>query len=171
MSLKELPEAVDAHLEHARLHKQFGRAGAELFADAFQVAADWWRAMPMVLRWVHRAWACGLEDRSSRVMPLVIYPEAARLARLMVEFEQSDIRDTDARARWLGKAEALMESWELDVQAGRGPLLDWLHRHRAPAGTEAQPAAKPRRGRLPLAPGHSRLASSTGSMEQRSCLS
>ncbi|MFE2060614.1 TniQ family protein [Streptomyces sp. NPDC059446] len=171
LSLKELPEVVTAHLERARLQKQFGRAGEELFADAFQVAAGWWRSMPMVLRWVHRAWACGLEDRSSRVMPLVVYPEAARLAQLMAEFEQSDVRDTDARSRWLGQVEALMESWELDVQAGREPLLDWLHRHRTPAGTEAQPAARPGRGGLPLSPGHDRLASPTGSVEQRSCLS
>lgn len=123
LSLTELPEVVEAHLERARLQQQFGRSGEELFADAFQVAAEWWQTMPTVLRWVHRTWACALEDRSTRVMPLVIYPEAARLARLMVEFEQSDIRDTDTRTRWLGKAEMLMESWELDVQAGRAPLL------------------------------------------------
>ncbi|MEU2415961.1 TniQ family protein [Streptomyces sp. NPDC013099] len=167
LSLLKLPEVITGHLERARLQKQFGRAGEELFADAFQVAADWWRSMPMVLRWVHRAWACGLEDRSLRVMPLVIYPEVARLAQLMVEFEQSDVRDTGACARWLGRVETLMESWELDVQVGRGPLLDWLHRHRTPA----QPAARPRKGRLLLAPGHNRLASPTGSVEQRSCLS
>ncbi|MEU2235138.1 TniQ family protein [Streptomyces vietnamensis] len=171
LSLKELPEVVAAHLERVRLQKRFGRAGQELFADAFQVAADWWRTMPMVLRWVHRAWACGLEDRSARVMPLVIYPEAARLAQLMVEFEQSEVRDTDARARWLGKAEALMESWELDVPAGRGPLLDWLHRHRLPADMVEVPASGTRRGRLPLTPGHNRIASQTGPLEQRSCLS
>ncbi|WOX19891.1 hypothetical protein [Streptomyces solicathayae] len=127
--------------------------------------------MPTVLRWVHRAWACGLEDRSTRVMPLVIYPEAARLAQLMVEFEQSDVRDADARSRWLGRVEALMESWELDVQVGSGPLLDWLHCHRVPANAEAEPAARPGRGRLPLARGHSRLALPTGPLEARSCLS
>nr|WP_274565134.1 TniQ family protein [Streptomyces spiramyceticus] len=171
LSLKELPEVVAAHLERARLKRQFGRSGEELFADAFQVAADWWRSMPMVLRWVHRAWACGLEDRSIRVMPLVVYPEAAQLAQLMLQFEQSDVRDRDACGRWLGKAEALMESWDLDVQAGRGPLLDWLHRHRAPSDAEAQPAARTRRVRLPLAPGHSRLASPTGTLEARSGLS
>ncbi|MET8831974.1 TniQ family protein [Streptomyces sp. NPDC004610] len=171
LSLQELPEVVDAHLERARLHREFGRSGAELFADAFQVTAEWWRTMPMVLRWVHRAWACELEDRSTRAMPLVIYPEAARLAQQMAEFEQSDGRDTDARARWLGKVEALMVSWELDVQTGRSPLLDWLHRHRAQADPEAQPAAESGRGRLPLAPGHSRLTSPTGPLEQRSCLS
>ncbi|MEU9298584.1 hypothetical protein [Streptomyces sp. NPDC048266] len=171
LSLTKLPEVVEAHLERGRLHRQFGRSGEELFADAFQVAAAWWRTMPTVLRWVHRAWACELEDRSSRAMPLVIYPEAAHLAWLMAEFEQSNIRDTDARTQWLGKAEALMVSWELDVQAGKGPLLDWLHRHRLPADTKAQPATRPRRERLPLALGHSRLASPTGPLEQRSCLS
>ncbi|MGW8764270.1 TniQ family protein [Streptomyces sp. NPDC055815] len=171
LSLTELPEVVEAHLERGRLQRQFGGSGEELFADAFQVAAEWWRAMPTVLRWVHRAWACELEDRSTRVMPLVIYPEAARLAQLMVEFEQSDLRDTEARGRWLGKAEALMVSWELDVQAGKGPLLDWLHRHRLPADPEAEPAARSRRGRLPLTPGHRRLASTSGPLEQRSCLS
>lgn len=171
LSLKELPEVVDAHLKRCRLYKQFGRSGEELFADAFQVAVDWWRSMPRVLRWVHRAWACGLEDRSAQVMPLVIYPEAAQLAQLMVEFEQSDVRDTGARSLWLGRAEALMESWELDVQVGRVPLLDWLHRHRAPANPETQPACGRRWARLPLAPGHSRLASPTGPLEQRSCLS
>ncbi|MFL9684764.1 TniQ family protein [Streptomyces sp. KL110A] len=171
LSLTELPEVVEAHLERGRLQRQFGRSGEELFADAFQVAAEWWRTMPTVLRWVHRAWACDLEDRSARVMPLVIYPEAARLARLMVKFEQSDLRDTDARTRWLGDAEALMDSWELDVQAGQGPLLDWLHRHRAPANPETQPASGQRRTRLPLAPGHRRLASPTGPLGQRSCLS
>ncbi|ALO05646.1 hypothetical protein AQF52_0044 [Streptomyces venezuelae] len=171
LSLTKLPEVVEAHLERGRLQRQFGGSGEELFADAFQVAAEWWRTMPMVLRWVHRAWACELEDRSTRVMPLVIYPEAARLARLMLEFEQSDLRDTDARGRWLGKAEALMGSWELDVQAGKGPLLDWLHHHRLPADPEAQPADWSGRGRLPLAPGHRRLASTSGPLEQRSCLS
>ncbi|GAA3044367.1 hypothetical protein GCM10017562_01690 [Streptomyces roseofulvus] len=170
LSLTELPEVVEAHRERVRLHRRFGRSGEELFADAFQVAADWWRSMPMVLRWVHRAWACELEDRSSRAMPLVIYPEAAQLAQLMAAFEQSNVRDAQARGRWLGKAEALMEVWELDVPAGRAPLLDWLHRHRTGAGPATQPAVG-RRGRLPLAPGHSRLASPTGPLEQRSCLS
>ncbi|MFD4939817.1 hypothetical protein [Streptomyces virginiae] len=84
--MKELPEVVDAHLERAQLQKQFGRSGQGLFADAFQVVADWWQAMRPVLRWVHRAWVCGLEDCSIRVVPLVIYPEAARLAQLMVDF-------------------------------------------------------------------------------------
>ncbi|MEU9608505.1 TniQ family protein [Streptomyces sp. NPDC048057] len=170
LSLQELPEVVDAHRERVRLQRRFGRSGEELFADAFQVAAEWWRTMPMVPRWGHRAWACGLEDRSSRVMPLVIYPEAARLAQLMAGFEQSDVRDAQARGRWLGQAEALMEAWEVDAQAGRAALLDWLHRHRTRAAPATQPAVG-RRGRLPLAPGHRRLASPTGPLEQRSCLS
>lgn len=127
--------------------------------------------MPGVVRWVHRALACGLEDRSIRVMPLVNYPETAQLAQLMLEFEQADVRDRNARTRWLGTGEALMESWELDVQEGTDPLMDWLHHHRARAARKRYRPPGPRRCQLPLAPRHIQLASATGPVEERSCLS
>ncbi|MGW3687908.1 hypothetical protein [Streptomyces sp. NPDC005125] len=45
-----------------------------------------------------------------RIMPLVVYPEAAQLARLMLRFEQSPVHDRAARSRWLGQAGDLMQA-------------------------------------------------------------
>ncbi|MET8241758.1 hypothetical protein [Streptomyces sp. NPDC005078] len=172
--LRALPEVVAGHGVRVRLARRFGRTGEELFADAFLVAAHWWASMPHVLRWVQRAWTTGLDARDVRVMPLVVYPEAAQLARLMLRFEQSPVRDRPARSRWLGQVGDLMETWYLDIRKGTVPLLEWLERHRMPVPRTPEDARTAqgvsRRRRLVLALGHNRLVTGAGSLEQRSCL-
>ncbi|MGW6207385.1 TniQ family protein [Streptomyces sp. NPDC055089] len=165
--LTELPETATAHRVRQELAQRWGRAGEELFADAFQVAVYWWTRMPDTVNWVRRAWTAGLDAREMRAAPLVIYPEAAKLARAMLGFERAGQRDAADRSRWLAGMEQLMAVWGVDVAEGRQALLMWLGRHRL--GVPA--ASRPADGcRLMLASGHERSASRTGSLGQRSCL-
>ncbi|UQA90513.1 hypothetical protein [Streptomyces halobius] len=142
MRLARIEEVVEAHRSRRRLAARLGPAGEELFADAFQVAVHWWTRMPDTTRWVQRAWAAGLGAREVRAAPLVIYPEAAELARAMLGFERIGQRDAVGRARWLKGMEKVMDD-------------------------PARPAG---RHRLVLAVGHNRIASGTGSLDQRSYL-
>ncbi|MER6497378.1 TniQ family protein [Streptomyces griseorubiginosus] len=167
VQLAELPETVTAQRVRQQLAEQWGPAGEELFADAFQVAVYWWTRMPDTARWVRRAWTAGLDAREMRAAPLVIYPEAAELARAMVDFEYAGQRDTAARTRWLESVEQLMSGWGVDAAEGRQALLVWLVRHRTEPPELGSPAGRPR---LALARGHDRIASRTGSVSQRSCL-
>ncbi|MEV5530462.1 TniQ family protein [Streptomyces prunicolor] len=165
--LAELPETVTAHGVRQQLAARWGAAGEELFADAFQVAVYWWTQMPDTVCWVQRAWTAGLDAREMRAAPLVIYPEAAQLAGSMLDFERAGQRDTAGRTRWLAGVEQLMVRWGVDVAEGRHALLVWLGRHRMEVSAPSRPAD---RRHLTLAPGHSRIASRTGSVSQRSCL-
>ncbi|WP_308119934.1 TniQ family protein [Streptomyces sp. MBT84] len=167
VQLAELPETVTAHRVRKGLAEQWGQAGEELFADAFQIAVNWWTRMPETMCWVQRAWTAGLGAREMRAAPLVIYPEAAALARAMLDFEQAGQRDTADRARWLESVEQLMSGWGVDVAEGRQALLVWLGRHRMGPPAPGRPAG---RRHLTLALGHNRIASRTGSVDQRSCL-
>ncbi|MFI1707727.1 TniQ family protein [Streptomyces griseoruber] len=165
--LAELPETVTAHRVRQQLAEQWGPAGEELFADAFQVAVYWWTRMADTMCWVRRAWTAGLDAREMRAAPLVIYPEAAELARAMVDFERAGQRDTADRTRWLEGVEQSMSRWGVDVTEGRQALLLWLGRHRMGPPELGRPAGPPR---LAPARGHNRIASRTGSVSQRSCL-
>ncbi|MEU0990921.1 TniQ family protein [Streptomyces sp. NPDC005953] len=165
--LTELPETVTAHGVRQQLAARWGPAGEELFADAFQVAVYWWTRMPDTVCWVQRAWTAGLGAREVRAAPLVIYPEAAELAGAMLDFERAGQRDAAARAGWLAGVEQLMVRWGVDVAEGRQALLVWLGRHCM--GVPA--ASRPADGcRLMLASGHGGIASRSGSVRQRSCL-
>ncbi|MFJ9138672.1 TniQ family protein [Streptomyces sp. NPDC102256] len=165
--LAELPETMAAHRVRQQLAEQWGPAGEELFADAFQVAVHWWTRMPDTVCWVQRAWTAGLDAREMRAAPVVIYPEAAELARAMLDFECAGQRDAAGRTQWLARVEQLMAEWGVDVAEGRQPLLVWLRRHRLEPPAAANPA---NRCPLILAPGHDRIASRAGSVSQRSCL-
>ncbi|MFC4469325.1 TniQ family protein [Streptomyces xiangluensis] len=170
--LDGLGEVVRAHTERLRLESRFGAAGAELFADGFQVVARWWARMPTVWSWTQRAWRVGLEAQELRTAPLVIYPEAIQLAREMLRYEQLGERTAAARAGWVEAVQQLMDGWGLEDVDGWGELAQWLDHH-------AQPAAAPfadgvggvrlRRRRV-LAVGHSRLAEPSGSLRERSCM-
>ncbi|MEH0475080.1 TniQ family protein [Streptomyces sp. B21-097] len=167
VQLAELPETMTAHRVRQQLAALWGPAGEELFADAFQVAVYWWTRMPDTVCWVQRAWTAGLGAREMRTAPLVIYPEAAQLAGAMLDFERAGQQDAAGRARWLAGVEQLMVRWGVNVAEGRQALLVWLGRHRM----EAPAASRPADGcRLMLAPGHDRIASRSGSVGQRSCL-
>ncbi|MER6014888.1 TniQ family protein [Streptomyces bluensis] len=164
VQLAELPETVAAHRVRRRLAGQWGPAGEELFADAFQVGVYWWTRMPETVRWVQRAWTAELNARDMRAAPLVIYPEAAELAEAMLAFERAGQRDAAGRSRWLARVEEMMAGWGVDVAEGRQALLVWLGRHRT------EPPAPASRRPLMLAAGHDRIASRTGPVSQRSCL-
>lgn len=165
--LAELPETVTAHHVRQHLAARWGPTGEELFADAFQVAVYWWTRMPETVCWVQRAWTAGLDAWEMRAAPLVIYPEAAELAESMLDFECTGQRDAAGRARWLAGVEEMMAGWGVDVAEGRQALLVWLGRHRLEPPAASGPAG---RSGLTLGVGHDRIASRTGPVSQRSCL-
>ncbi|MEV6594754.1 TniQ family protein [Streptomyces acidicola] len=161
------PEVMRAHAERLRLEGRFGAAGAELFADAFQVVTRWWERSPDMWSWTQRAWRAGLEAQELRTAPLVIYPEAVHLAREMLRYEQHGERTRGARVGWLEGVRRLMDSWGLEGVEGGGELVQWLDHHSRPAPAGAGYSG--RRGRV-LAVGHSRLAEPYGSLGDRSCM-
>ncbi|MET8861215.1 TniQ family protein [Streptomyces sp. NPDC004579] len=167
VDLVDLPETMAAHRVRRHLAEQWGPAGEELFADAFQVTVYWWTRTPDTTYWRLRAQTAGLDAWEMRVAPLVIYPEAARLAQAMLDFELTGQRDASGREQWLGAVEPLMSQWEVDAAEGRQALLMWLGRHRTDAPTAECPTG---RDGLVLATGHHRAAARTGSVDQRSCL-
>jgi hypothetical protein len=169
VSVAVLPECVAAHRDRLRLQDRFKAAGEELFADACQVMYRWWSYAPDTLVWVQRAWTAGLEARSARAVPLVVLPEAVKLARLMLRFEQAGLRTPKDRGRWLVGVQHHADVWDIDFAAGRDALLQWLERHSRPAATGAVPAGAGRR-QLVLAERHNRIAARTGSLQQRSCM-
>jgi hypothetical protein len=150
------------------LQRRFKSAGEELFADAFQAMYQWWTYAPDTLVWVHRAWAAGLEARSARAVPLVVFPEAVKLAWLMLRFEQAGRRTPQDRARWLARVQHQAQGWDIDFSAGRNALLQWLERHSRPAAAAVLAAAG--RRRLVLTERHNRIAARVGSLQQRSCM-
>ncbi|MGV9843403.1 TniQ family protein [Streptomyces fungicidicus] len=173
--LARLPEVARAHADRLRLERRFGAAGAELFADGFQVVARWWERTPDVWSWTQRAWRSGLEARELRTGPLVIYPEAIQLAREMLRYEQRGERTPAARAAWVEDVQQLMAGWGLEDVDGWGELAQWLDHHAQPAAapfadrTDGAGGARRRRRRV-LAVGHSRLAEPSGSLRERSCM-
>ncbi len=167
--LSTLTECVAAHRDRLRLQRTFGRAGEELFADACQVMYQWWAYAPTMLVWVQRAWTAGLEARSARAVPLVVLPEAAALARLMLRFEQAGRRAPQDRAAWLNRVQRQAEDvWDIDFTAGKDALLQWLERHSSAPPVANTAAAGPQQ--LVLAQRHSRIAARAGSLQQRSCM-
>ncbi|MEU3034704.1 TniQ family protein [Streptomyces griseoaurantiacus] len=168
VSVAALAECVTAQRDRLRLQRRFKSAGEELFADAFQVMYQWWTYAPDTLVWVHRAWAAGLEARSARAVPLVVFPEAVKLAWLMLRFEQAGRRTPQDRARWLARVQHQAQGWDIDFSAGRNALLQWLERHSRPAAAAVLAAAG--RRRLVLTERHNRIAARVGSLQQRSCM-
>lgn len=169
VSVDRLAECVTAQRDRQRLQVRFKSAGEELFADACQVMYQWWSHAPDTLVWVQRAWTAGLEARSARAVPLVVFPEAVKLAWLMLRFEQAGLRTPQDRARWLVRVQHQADLWDVDFAAGKKALLQWLERHSRPAASSAQ-AATTRRHQLALAERHHRIAARAGSLQQRSCM-
>ncbi|MFJ8637240.1 TniQ family protein [Streptomyces sp. NPDC093568] len=172
--LDGLPEVVRAHTDRLRLERRFSAAGAELFADGFQVVACWWARMGGdVWSWTQRAWRVGLEARELRTGPLVIYPEAVQLALEMLRYEQEGARSRAAREVWVQQVQQLMDGWGLEGSEGLGELVQWLDHHARPAASPFAPdngRHLRRRRRRVLAVGHSRLAEPSGSLPERSCM-
>ncbi|QMU70267.1 TniQ family protein [Streptacidiphilus sp. P02-A3a] len=166
--LDGLPAVVRAHRERLRLQRRFPEAGPGLFADAFHVAVYWWTRVPGVERWELRAEAAGLARRDLRVAPLVIYPEAVDLTEAMMRYERKVPRGSKARSLLLYEVESMGTAWGLDEQFVTAPVLEWLTRHHRPPVPVMHPTLRDRRFTLP--PGHTRVAASSGSLEQRSCL-
>ncbi len=167
--LAALPACVAAHRDRLRLQRKFKSAGEELFADACQVMYQWWTYAPHTLVWVQRAWAAGLGARSARAVPLVVFPEAVKLAWLMLRFEQAGGRTPQDRGRWLVQVQRQADLWDVDFAAGKNALLQWLERHSRPAATGTGAATAGRR-HLVLAERHNRIAARAGSLQQRSCM-
>ncbi|MFI5756813.1 TniQ family protein [Streptomyces sp. NPDC051569] len=167
--LGAVPEVLSAHRQRLRLERRLGAGAGGLFADAFQVVAQWWMYMPEALVWIQRAWGVGLEAREMRGIPLVTYPEAVALARAMVVFEREGRRGVRDRQYWLeAEVKPLVDSWALEWDACRVPLLEWLTLHSAERAEARGKGA--RSGQLTLSVGHRRAAEQSGGVFQRSCL-
>ncbi|MEU5192166.1 hypothetical protein AB0G83_34265 [Streptomyces klenkii] len=168
-----MPETVPAWQQGESLRQQFGDAGGQLFADAFQVAVYWWTHLPDTERWVQRAWSAGLEARNVRAAPVVVLPEAARLAQRMVDFEQLGEQDCSAREKWLAGVQRDMAVWDVDAWVGRQPLLAWLQRHHdrpAQSGSLGSSRTKQPVGGLRLPGGHKQNAQLVRPLGEFSCL-
>ncbi|MFJ2191686.1 TniQ family protein [Kitasatospora sp. NPDC087861] len=168
LRLDGLPSVLRAHEKRLRLQRRFPEAGPGLFADAFHVAVYWWTCMPQVARWELRARRTGLAPRDLRVAPVVIYPEAVAVAKAMVRYEQQVPPGGAARSVLLSEVESTGAALGLDERFVMAPLLEWLSRHHRPSTPDAPGMLRHRRFLLP--PGHTRVAESTGSLDQRSCL-
>lgn len=173
VSLETVPETVSAQRQWEALRQRFGAAGGQLLADAFQVAVYWWTRLPDTERWVQRAWSVGLEARSVRAAPVVIVPEAAWLAGRMLDFERLDERGRSAREKWLADARREMAVWDVDIEVGSGPLLDWLQRHReGPTHSDSMGGSFVEQGpgEVRLSGGHGRRAQLVKDLGEFSCL-
>lgn len=168
VSVAALAQCVTAHRDRLRLQRTFKSVGEELFADACQVMYQWWTYAPDTLVWVQRAWTAGLQARSARAVPLVLFPEAVKLAWLMLRFEQADLRTPKDKGRWLVRVQHQADGWDIDFSAGKNALLQWLERH-SQSGAAAAPVTAGRR-HLVLAERHNRIAARAGSLQQRSCM-
>ncbi|MFE2106928.1 TniQ family protein [Kitasatospora sp. NPDC059463] len=166
--LDGLPAVVRAHRERLRLQRRFPEAGTALFADAFHVAVHWWTRMPLAARWALRAERAGLAPRDLRAAPLVIYPEAVALAQAMVRYERTVPCESRTRSLLLYEVESMAAAWGLDERFVMAPVLEWLTRHHRPPVPVRPPMVRDRGFVPPL--GHTRVAASSGSLEQRSCL-
>lgn len=189
LSLKLLPETVEAHREREALDQRYGLAGRQVFADAFQIAVHWWTHLPDTARWVRRAWDADLETQTVPTAPLVLMPEVAAVAARLVAFERAGRRDGPARTRWMEGLRGEMDRWGVDFSVGRLALMDWLQRHSAPAAPTPDAAGEPAAGttsqarqaragmsdagvaqELRLSAGHERTAQPTGVLAAASCL-
>lgn len=172
--LGAVPEVVSAHRQRLRLQHRFEQGAGSLFADAFHVVAQWWTYTPDALVWAQRAWTVGLPAREVQTAPLVIYPEAVALTQAMIAFERAGHRSADARQQWLdAQVRPLADSWDLEWEACRAALVEWLAKHSINRAEHAAARTTPADGRrvpLVLSPGHHRIAEHTGSLFQRSCL-
>ncbi|MFB7600579.1 TniQ family protein [Streptomyces sp. NPDC056160] len=192
LSLKLLPETAKAHREREALHQQYGAAGEQLFADAFQITVHWWTHLPGTAPWARRARDADLQTQAMPVAPLVLMPEAAAVADHLAAFEHAGRRDAQAGTQWMEELRDEMDRWGVDFSVGRLALMDWLQRHSTAVGeasdttsrSTAETAPKARRVRvgtpgagesrqvqaLRLSAGHERAAQPTGVLGAASCL-
>lgn len=157
ISLRILPEVVDAHRQRLLLERRQGAGGRALFADAYAIVSLWWniRALNAPV-WRERRIALGRTGHDGlRVAPLVFYPEAVRLAQALAARERQRLRRTltlNGHHRWLAKVAAAMEQWGITDEPGLDAVELWADQH--PPLRRPRKGARPSRGRhrrLPLA--------------------
>ncbi|WP_407986259.1 TniQ family protein [Kitasatospora sp. CMC57] len=183
--LTPVPEVLRAHRYRLLLECRFGPGGAALVADAFAIVGWWWRQAPQAPLWRLREQRAGLGSGAVSTAPLLVYPEAAALARVLLGFERErrsvleggwdDGRGREAgesrRAALLYRLEVLASLAGVDAAVGRVPVVEWLSRHHRLVREAASPVllgAGPRRGPVRCAV-HADDAPHT-SVDARSCL-
>ncbi|MFD3580505.1 hypothetical protein [Streptomyces sp. NPDC058644] len=139
VSLSGLPEVARAHRRWMRLRQQAGPYARALLADALQVASCWWQGRLMGAEgvWAHREAVLG-SGRQMWSVPLVVYPEAVRIAEAMAVFERQRCwgREFDNGARrwmtrhWITFVGERLGMPGLMEQGGYRVLREWTLQHR-----------------------------------------
>ncbi|WP_147408960.1 TniQ family protein [Kitasatospora xanthocidica] len=142
--LASVPEVLRAHRRRLLLERRFGLGGAALVADAFAITGWWWRHAPQAPLWRRREQRAGLGIGALRWAPMLIYPEAVALARVLLGFERgrrsglecggkggeaAGEGDGGGRAALVEQTEALAVRAGVDAAIGRVPVAEWLSRH------------------------------------------
>jgi hypothetical protein len=158
LPLESLPEVVDAHRQRLLLERRLGGGGRALFADALHIAAFWWNIpslCPPV--WGARGRLLGTGNGSDlRIAPLVLYPEAVRLAWMLAARERRRMRGTwgvEMDQAWLNAVGEMLEEWQMPAPLALMPVGIWIQRHSSPplaAGADQPAQGKWRRLPTPL---------------------
>lgn len=161
IDLRPWPQVLDAHRRLARLGRRMGPAGRALAADAFAMVANHqvWSVHGRAPRWFAAA-ADRLGER--RAAPLLAYPKAVQVARVLARSEGPRLEGTlrwEEYRRWHTQAVA-----ELG-RAFNPVLTHWVGRH-VPTTSGATREAG---GRPPLAAPHTAIGA-LASIAQLSCL-
>jgi len=176
LPLENLPDVVDAHRRRLLLERRLGGGGRALFADALHIAACWWNVpslCPPV--WGARGRLLGTGIGSDlRIAPLVVYPEAVRLAEMLAARERRRMRGTwgvEMDQAWLDAVDKVLEEWQMPATLALMPVSIWMQRHGAPP--LAAGAGHPAQGkwrRLPAPLPHDDAPADTH-LEELTCLS
>ncbi|GGV01772.1 hypothetical protein GCM10010211_81330 [Streptomyces albospinus] len=175
LSLRAVPEVVEAHRQRVLLERRLGGGGRALFADALHLAAGWWNipALSPPVWSARRARLTGPVGSDLRVAPLVCYPEAVHLANTMAVRERRRMRGTWSPrhdAAWLSEVGRQLQEWKIPVALGLWAVEVWMGHHSAPPLAEGMQL--PRQGRsrrLPVPLPH-RDAPADTHLEQLTCL-
>ncbi|MGP3954131.1 hypothetical protein [Streptomyces sp. 7N604] len=149
-----LPEVSRALLRHRALDHRLGAVGDALVAGAHQVTLWWWASRQVASgRWRQREDALG--GRRRPAAPVVVYPEAVRLAELMWDWEQHRATSRTTEDAWQAWLASVAEAFAVQgIVAGREsePLVAWGHQHhraRELAVTQPRTAAERHWAQLP----------------------
>ncbi|WP_141202776.1 hypothetical protein [Streptomyces griseorubiginosus] len=181
LPLAALPEVITAHQLRLQLERRLGAGGRAMFADAYAIVSCWWNVPALNAPvWQARRRVLGRAGLDElRVAPLVFYPEAVFLTRMLAARERRRLRRTLTQGEddaWLERIALLLEEWGAPAE-GLDLVLIWAAHHPPlpqPRRTRQTRAAteRPARGhhrQLPVHAPHTQQTLET-TLDERSCL-